>query len=309
MKNLFKSIIFVLIFVIIYMFFSYLFLPKANLSKYGIYNTSMYEILGEKSNTIDVAVIGDSLVYSSISPMDIYGEYGFTVFDCSEAAQILPDAYDYFKIVVESQKPKVVLVEANIFFRDVNKRPWYNKPLKIMKNSLPLVTYHNNWKNMLFPDKKINGWTNVSKGYKKITDVKSSKKLNYVEKTNIKKEIPVANYDLIEKFIESAKNNNIKLIFIGFPSQKSWSYSKHMRMQYLAAQYNITYINFNYSDIVNINWKKDTKDYGDHLNDYGAKKISKYIGKYLDKLNLLTDHRNDKEYDEWNKAYNYYINN
>ena len=117
MKNVLKIIIFIANFVMIYIILSYFFLPKINLYKYGMYNTSLYEILGEKKNTIDTIVLGDSLVYSSVSPMEIYNEYGYTVFDCAEPAQILSDTYEYFKIAMDSQNPKVVIIEPNIFFR------------------------------------------------------------------------------------------------------------------------------------------------------------------------------------------------
>ncbi len=309
MNNLFKSIIFLTIFVILYIVLSYLLLPKTNLHKYGLYNTSMYEILGEKSNTIDIVVIGDSLVYSSISPMDIYGQYGYTMFDCSEAAQILPDAYNYFKIAIEIQKPKVVILEANILFRDANKRPWYNKPLKVLKNSLPLVTYHNNWKRMLFSSSKINGWINVSKGYKKNMDIKSSINYKYMKETKKARKIPEANYDYLKKIVDISLENDIKLILVGFPSQKSWTYKKHNMVKSLAEQFNLDYINLNINDELNIDWVNDTKDSGDHLNYFGAKKVSKYIGSYLKDLNILTDHKGDPKYEEWNKAYNYFLKN
>ena len=56
-----------------------------------------------------------------------------------------------------------------------------------------------------------------------------------------------------------------------------------------------------------INWKKDTKDKGNHLNYRGAKKVTKYLGNYLKKTGLLEDHRKDSKYESWDRAYDIYI--
>ena len=317
MKNVLKIIIFIANFVIIYIIFSYFFLPKINLYKYGMYNTSLYEILKKKKNTIDTIVLGDSLVYSSVSPMEIYNEYGYTVFDCAEPAQILSDTYEYFKIAMDSQNPKVVIIEPNIFFRDANKKPWYNRPLKIIKNALPLVKYHNNWKKILFKTGKVNNWTNITKGYKKNKKIKASINFDYMNK-NLKNDpyiedkdyatIPVNNYEYINKIVDYCKERNIKIVLISFPSQRSWNYEKHKVIKKISKEYNLEYKNLNFENEIKIDWKKETKDRGEHLNDQGAKKVSKYVGNYLKEINIVPNHKNEKGYEEWDKASKYYMN-
>jgi hypothetical protein len=231
------------------------------------------------------------------------------MFDCAEAAFLISDAYNYLKIAADAQNPKIVMVEANMFFRDANKKPWYDGPIKILKNSLPLVTYHNNWKKMLFFNGGINSWTNVSKGYKKNTSVKSSKNFDYMKDNKKKQVIPTANYEYIEKIVSYCEQNNIKLIFLGLPSQKSWNHQKHMIVEKLANQYDVTYLNLNLVDELDINWETETKDRGDHLNYSGAKKVSDYLGVYLQNFDLLTNHKKEKGYEEWDRAVKYYMNN
>ena len=63
MKNLLKGTLFISIFIFLYYGFSYLLLPKENIKNFGLIKTAQYEILGEKKNSIDAIVIGDSLVY------------------------------------------------------------------------------------------------------------------------------------------------------------------------------------------------------------------------------------------------------
>ena len=307
MKNLIKSIIFVLIFIVIYIGLSFIFVPKNGLKKYGIYKASLYEILAENRNTIDTIILGDSLVYSSVTPMDIYGKYGYTVFDCSEPAQVIADTYEYLKVAVESQNPKVVILEPNILFRDPKKRPWYNKPLKIIKNYLPLISYHNSWKRLLNIDTVNPHVVNAEKGYKRNIDVNPSYNYDYMRLNNKSQRIPNDNFEYLEKIIDYCKKNNIKLVFMAFPSQKSWNYKKHEKMEEISAFYNIEYINLNLIDELNIDWKTETKDFGSHLNFYGAKKVSNYIGEYLNSLNIIESHKNKKGYELWDKAYSDYI--
>ena len=62
----------------------------------------------------------------------------------------------------------------------------------------------------------------------------------------------------------------------------------------------VTYIDLNYmQEEVPIDWMTDTFDGGDHLNYDGAKKVSAYLGKYLNETGLFEDKRNNPEYDYW----------
>lgn len=298
MKNLLKGTLFVAIFIFLYYGFSYLLLPKENIKDFGLIKTAQYEILGEKKNSIDAIVIGDSLVYSSVIPMEIYKNFGYTVFDCAEAAFILPDAYDYYKVALESQHPKVALVGANMFFRNTRKRRWYIKYERMFKNIMPLLNYHNNWKNILFSDYGI---MSIQKGYKLNKKIIPSKPKSYMEKNDKEYKMIDENVLYLEKFVELAKTYDTKLIVIGFPSQDTWNYQKDQAILNLSKKYDFTYINLNNYDL-NIDWESDTKDKGGHLNYYGALKASRFVGNILKDTNLLEDHRHDKNYKLWDRA-------
>ena len=298
MNNLFKSIIFITIFIFLYYFFSYLLLPKSNIHEFGLIKTSQFEILGENKNSVDAIIVGDSLVYSSVIPMEIYGEFGYTVFNCAESAVIVPRAFSYYKVAMESQHPKVVILGGNMFFRDTNKRKWYKKYEHIIKNALPLLNYHNNWKK-IFLDNDI---TSIQKGYKLNKNIKPSKHIEYMKENN--KEYPMINKNLeyLKKFISLAKKYNAKLFVVGFPSQNTWNDQRDRKFKELSQELDFTFIDLNKENI-DINWEIDTKDKGGHLNYYGALKASKVIGNILKDTSLLVDHRRDNNYKNWNIAY------
>ena len=299
MRNVLKSILFILILFILIDILNWFFIPSFN-----PFSKNNFEISSEKENTVDVLFLGDSLVYSSISPMEIWNNYGYTSFDCAGAAMILSDAYDYLEYAVKKQHPKVVMMEANMLFRDPKKRTLSVSLANKAKELMPIVTYHNNWKNYLTKG-SMDNWINVDKGYKYITKVKSGKADDYMAYNKDKELIPKVNYEYLKNIINLCNENNIELVLIGCPSQLSWRYAKHNASSNIAKKYNLDFINLNIENI-GINWIKDTKDKGAHLNNSGSKKVSLFLGNYLKEHNLVTDHRNDKKYDEWNTAYTLY---
>ena len=58
-----------------------------------------------------------------------------------------------------------------------------------------------------------------------------------------------------------------------------------------------------YIDEIGLDWKTDSKDGGNHLNLYGAIKVSDYIAEYIHENLEIPDRRSDKN---WNKEYKEY---
>lgn len=312
LKNVKKSILFMVILLIIIVIISFLLLPWQAVKKYGIFKTASYAILSEEENTIDAVAIGDSLIYSSISPMEIWHKYGYTTFDAATAGQYIKDSYLNLEVAIENQHPKIVFFEADVLFRDSSFYLWYANYKKIVEKYFPIINYHDNWKKKLFNfmnnDNKFNK-LNVNKGYVYITKTKKAPSKNYMKYTKKVKNISEANLEYFSKMVDLCNKNNIKFVIISIPDLKKWNYEKHNAIDALATKYNLEFIDLNINNPLKINWKKDTKDNGGHLNYKGAKKVSKFIGEYLKNSKLLTDHRKDKKYQSWNDSYLIYEEN
>ena len=74
-----RIFLFFLIFFMLVWYGSRIVEPKDNLDQYGMKDVSANGILSEGKDSIDVLFLGDSLVYSSISPMEMYEKEGLPV--------------------------------------------------------------------------------------------------------------------------------------------------------------------------------------------------------------------------------------
>ena len=75
------------------------------------------KVANEKNDTIDVIVLGDSLSYTTVSPMQIWEEYGYAVFDAGAPGQNINETLEVLEISLEKQHPKMALLETNELYR------------------------------------------------------------------------------------------------------------------------------------------------------------------------------------------------
>ena len=285
---------------------SFLFLP-VNTGAEGLYKKAggTYK---EPKNTIDYLSIGDSECSTSISPMEIWNTFGYTGFNCGVPGQRLQDTYYLLEKVLNKQSPKVVLLETNACFRDFK----YINALETAidektKKLFPIYQYHNNWRYFHFYMlKNISAGKSekpspVYKGYQYNIINKPYTGGPYTMETDEVFDIQEQPFLYLTKINELCKEKGITLILYSSPSPKCWTYAKHNAVKQFADKNNLDYIDLNLSlDQLSIDWTTDSRDGGDHINYYGAKKVSAYMGSYLSGLNLLTDHREDPRFASWN---------
>jgi len=304
-KNLIKSIVFILIFLIMLAILSKIFVKKNNKKVEDMQEKVAKGILAEPENTIDMLVVGDSESYSSFIPLEAWNDYGFTSFVCGTPRQNLPHMFDFIKETCEKQDLKVVLIESNAIFR----RFTIDKSLtEFTYNVFPVFEGHDIWKHLseqsLFGE--VN-FTNIqeNKGFYYSRKVKKVKNNPGIVKTEASKRIAIENKLYMKTIKNYCESRGIKVILYSCPSIKNWSYEKHNGIKKLAKELDLDYIDLNLkNEEIKIDWSKDTRDRGDHLNFDGAKKITKYLGKYLFDKKIFVDHRNDEKYNDWNILYN-----
>lgn len=253
----------------------------------------------EQADSIDVLFAGDSECYSAFNPLRIWVDYGITSFVCGTSAQRLCDTYALLQACFETQSPEVIILETNCLFRfaGVNKDT-DDKYLQAVSRCFPVFQYHSRWKTYLAKDTSDTKESKM-KGFRLRKGIKSYEGGEYMIWTEEERPVEALAQSYLEKILELCKEKNAKLILVSAPSAKNWNYKKHNGVSRWAKEYEVPYLDLNLEEALEIDWKTDTKDGGDHLNYAGAEKVSKYIGNYLQTTWKIADHREDKEYEHW----------
>ena len=123
-----------------------------------------------------------------------------------------------------------------------------------------------------------------------------------MQKNDEIEEMPEINLYYLNKMKELCNQKQIKFILFEVPSPDSWNYKKHNRLSKYAKDNDLEFIDLNlYNKEIGMDWEKDSSDGGDHLNIYGAEKVSTFIADYLNENYNLPDRRSEKKYVKWNK--------
>ena len=306
-RQLVSSVLFLTILILALCFVSYLFMPKNNLAEFGMEQVSANGILGERDNSIDVLVIGDSESYTSISPMEMWQNQGITSYVCGTSGQQLYTSYTFLRQAFRRQRPKVVILETDAIYRDV---PLKEALMNRLENLFSVFRYHNRWKTLrpgeLFTPVEYT-WTDDFKGFVYKPAVDAASNPDYMIPTDAAAPIKPLNQRYVRIIADCCKAYGAELLLVSTPSSTNWNYERHNGVQKLADSCGVTYIDLNLEpNKVDIDWSTDTLDKGDHLNYSGAVKVSAWLGTYLKEQYNLPDHRSDSAYSKWNEALSRY---
>lgn len=308
MKKIIKRIVSCVLFVAILLGLlqvsSLIFQPKSNDKASGFHYPRANGIFSEPKDSIDTVFIGDSEVYHSFIPLNIWRDYGITSYDVSSPSQKLVYSMEFLKKTFENQSPKIVFLETNAIFR---KSYLEDEITYKAEQIFPVFRYHDRWKNLQLKDFSATVEYTANENNKGYYFTKKSKPATdkaikeYMKYSDVSAPILSTNRKYLNGIAKFCKNHGAKLVLISTPSTKNWNYQRHNAMEAVSKDLGVDYIDTNLlRDDIPIDWKKDTKDKGDHLNYNGAVKLTDYVGKYLDDTKIFKDKRNDPSYDNWN---------
>lgn len=332
-KIILKIIIFVIIGIVLLNILTTFLLPEwvyqgeVTLTLRGMYN--------EPKNTMDAVFLGDSTVYKGISPLEIWNSQGITSYCYASPGQKLPLSYYLAKEFFEYQSPKVLFLEVNQGFDDskskekeirkvLDNMKWGKNKLEALKDPwldfstydkftyfFPIVRYHSRWNTLKENDcrRLFSQYNDVYKGYQVTARVKSYTPKDYMKKDDseyIRIGEKCAEY--MEKIKKLCEEHGTKLVLLKLPSPRDWSYAAHEQMQIFAEEHQLDFIDMNEGEEVKVKWEQDYEDEGFHMNVYGARKVSNYLGKYLKEKCGLEGHKEDSAYTEkWDADYQKYL--
>ena len=114
----------------------------------------------------------------------------------------------------------------------------------------------------------------------------------------------------MDKFVELCREKNIQVLFVTVPNILTTSKLNSQAIKNYCTSRNIPQIDFSeHPEFINIDWTKDTRDGGVHMNTRGAKKVSLFLGQYIINQYDIKDRRDDKELAKrWDRDYKRYKN-
>lgn len=120
MKNVIKAVVFFTIFIGILSVLNKIFSPIGSSEGGWFVAGAMRDMYKQEKDTIDVLYIGDSNVYTGISPFEIYDKTGITGYSASTPQQDVIGSYYAAKELFKTQSPKIVMLDTTEFFTYVD---------------------------------------------------------------------------------------------------------------------------------------------------------------------------------------------
>lgn len=269
-KNMVKSIIFVVLAVLGVAVLCVMFVPKTSDLAGGMTNPNARGFYGEPKNTIDLVVLGDSNAYCAYSPMVTWSKYGIPSYVAAEGNQTIVGAIDLLDEILTCQNPKMVVFDVNMLWSgnsDVQRLE--NCVTSMIQDSVPVIKYHNRWKTMSFEDsfkEKRYTFRSNTRGQRISRCVKPYVGENKMEKSDDNDSIPFITKYFFEKLLKKCEDRGIKVVLIETPTATSWTYARHVAMEEYAEKNDLEFIDFNtLTGKYAIDWNNDTKDGGMHM--------------------------------------------
>ena len=262
----------------------------------------LFRVQQEPENTLDLIVLGNSLSYTSVIPMQLWSESGISAYDVGHSGQSMQEAYETLKVILKTQKPKVVLLEAQLLFWGADGTSgWVDQLNTWLDFHVPLYHIHDLWKSFLMGKQYLEA---AYKGYVLRDNVAPYTGGEYMTDEGETEDFA----HLIEKDLDNmlslCAENGIRLVLFSTASPANYTCARVSRIREYAEEHGIDYIDFNAPEMreaIGLDWNEDALDGGDHLNYTGAVKLTAYMAAWLKENCELSDHRGDESYASWNE--------
>lgn len=279
----------------------------------------------------DVWFMGNSHVHYTLRPMELWEQYGIRSYNLGAPSSQLPQTYWTMMCGLKYSQPKVIVVDTYKVHCDTKIQEEKRKQTHIHTgmDSIPLSVakikavcdifdgwedrfeylckfsiYHNRWETL--KEKDFNVSRQVTKGHRFLTKIVDQSAFQNVEKEEMP-DTDTTGFLYLEKMIEECQKRGIKIILAGIPLCMEEEIQMGMNgAAKIAEEYGVPYLDMRYEEGL-IDYGSDFADEG-HLNSYGSRKVTRYLGEYLSKYCDLKDYREDPEIaKDWDACYEKYM--
>lgn len=278
----------------------------------------------EDSTAYDVLFFGNSHMANTVFPLELWNDYGITSYNLAGFGSPMPATYWIVKNALDKSDPRLVVVDCygirqedkmgrkemlhaqiDCLPLDVNKVEMIcdlvEEPGDRLEFLWKFAAYHDRWWDLDQADFEKN-----------IVTQKGAEIAFAVVPPNKMAERPVETVDMdsvgaayLRRIIEECQSRNIEVLltYLPFPAvEEEWQ--EALYVERMAQEYGLAYINF--LDLPVVDLETDCSDKNSHLNGSGGRKVTDYIGQYIEKQYDLDDHRGEEAYRDWDEDYRQY---
>lgn len=292
----------------------------------GGYLSAYTQLYNIPENTVDVVFVGTSHVYCGIYPSILWRDYGIASFDMAVSGQDKQSAYYSLREVLKTQKPKVVLVDLFALYYEIqeNEANEYRNLLgmKYSTNMFDLIRNYNanpgiekrNYY-LRFPIihtryrelSKYDFEPYLPSVYGKGEDIYFENRgwyegaENNYSKTEKRTSLSKVELEWLESLKGLSEEYGFKLCFTLLPAEISDDLQEKINTAADWALLNdVDYYDLNKTrETLDITEKNDYLDIN-HLNAYGAEKVTRFLYNNVLSNCGLEDHRGNQVYETWN---------
>ena len=274
-------------------------LGSADFQEVGKIRGAYRGLYGEPEQTIDALYLGDSECYYSISPMEIWEDYGLATHCLSTPDKPVQLFYEFLESALQYQSPSVVILETNCIYRKATLEDILRSQVRV---EVPAAANHDAWRRISRKDlgeKRSVREIDDMKGYFFGTRCVPWRGGEYMVKTDAVEPIPHYARGALDRLVTLCREKEIRLVLLSVPAPQFASWERHNALAAFAEENDLTYLDLNLmTEELGIDWAVHSRDGGDHLNHAGALLVSDYLGKWLTAQGL-PDHRGEPEYAQW----------
>lgn len=299
-----------------------------------------------EKNSVDALFFGSSHGVSSISPQEIYDNYGLRTYNLSCEQQNILLSYYWLKEALRYQQPKAVVLDTYFCFpygeavaagealnsaesttrKAMDYMKWSDvkcaavadicksdKKQTMFSYYFPLSRFHSRWLWLGENDFSYMEMSNHSglKGYSMLAGRCGNevyKPFNIGDDGEITEMVPLMQ-EYLDKIVDLCNEKGIKLILIKTPSTAG-TVQRYNRVAAYAKEKGIEYYDFNENSLYNeigYNFSADNSD-GGHLNYWGAQKVSLKLAEILIADGDLSETK-DSQWENSRESYNKVVQN
>lgn len=293
----------------------------------------IYSFYKEPENSIDVALIGPSQIYTGFFSPLAYKEYGFTSYSFSTASMLSSMYIPAVKEIRRLQSPKLFVFEVWGFFECAENGYRESAVRRVIDNmqdsspvksemietivpekerdtyKYPILKYHTQWESLpkcisIFVSKmKISkrGYS-LTKNFSTVTtkaNKNSFSEMNYLHFSD-------EALKNMEELLKYCKDNDIEALFVRSPDfKKTEDKESFAKAEALIESYGFKFLNMcHHKKEMGLVDFQDYYNY-DHVNIYGMPKMTRYLSNYIvNNYDVKTEHTKQVK-DEWNECAKY----